>query len=647
MQKKEKNVRYLPHLLIVAFVFILYANTLTNDYALDDLLTIKGNAFTAKGFAGIGDIFSYDSFTGFFGKQKKLVAGGRYRPLSIASFAVEYGLFGGFRPAISHFLNIVFYALTALILFIILKQLIRPEKNKHKPWYITIPFITTLLFLAHPIHTEVVANIKGRDEIFALLFSLLALKFTIDSFDGKKMLNALGAAFFFFLGLLSKENTITFLFVIPATVYFFTGKSWKQNLQSALPLVGAAILFIYIRFLVLGYFNSSDVPAELLNNPFLGASGSQKAGVIILTLGVYLRLLFFPHPLTHDYNPYQIPLVPLTDARVIISLVLYLVLIILAIVLIRKKHPVSYGILVFLSTLFIVSNIVFPVGTFMNERFLYMPSLGFALIGGWFFTEIVPGWIKKEKESTYVVSATIGLILIFFSVKTIARNPVWKDDFTLFTTDVKVSVNSTKCNTSAGGKFYEKAQVDTDSATKAEDFDRSLAYLGRALEIYPGNKNALLLLGNVYGVYQKDYKKAIKQYLQVIHLEGYNDDALRNTLIMLERIDNTRETDYKISVCRSLYVMDPQNARVNALLGNLYGQFKGNFDSAVIFLERSVSLAPEEISAYKDLGVIYGMRKDYENALRVFRKASEVAPGDQQIQQNLAITYQLLSRKGK
>ena len=48
-----------------------------------------------------------------------------------------------------------------------------------------------------------------------------------------------------------------------------------------------------------------------------------------------------------------------------------------------------------------------------------------------------------------------------------------------------------------------------------------------------------------------------------------------------------------------------------------------------------VSLAPEEISAYKDLGVIYGMRKDYENALRVFKTASEVAPGDQQIQQNL------------
>src|ERR1039457_1130018 len=167
--------KYLPLMIIVVFTFILYANTFTNDYALDDLIVINGNAFTKKGFSGLGEIFSYDSFTGFFGKQKKLVAGGRYRPLSMATFAIEYGFFKDFKPGFSHFLNVLFYAITGILLFLILSRLIKPQKNKLKQWHLGIPFIATLLFLAHPLHTEVVANIKGRDEIFALMFSLLTV----------------------------------------------------------------------------------------------------------------------------------------------------------------------------------------------------------------------------------------------------------------------------------------------------------------------------------------------------------------------------------------------------------------------------------------------------------------------------------------
>ena len=74
------------YILILVMSFLLYGNTISFDYALDDLIVIRNNSFTQKGFRGIKEIFSYDSFTGFYGKEKKLVEGGRYRPLSIASF---------------------------------------------------------------------------------------------------------------------------------------------------------------------------------------------------------------------------------------------------------------------------------------------------------------------------------------------------------------------------------------------------------------------------------------------------------------------------------------------------------------------------------------------------------------------------------
>ena len=156
---KNSYQKYLPHLLIFVFAFLLYGNTLTHDYTLDDLIVIKDNSFTKKGFSGIKEIFSYDSFTGFFGTEKKLVAGGRYRPLSIATFAVEYAVMGGLNPFLSHLINVLLYALTGSIILILLNRLFKSPTGK--PWYLSLAFIATVLFMAHPIHTEVVANIKG------------------------------------------------------------------------------------------------------------------------------------------------------------------------------------------------------------------------------------------------------------------------------------------------------------------------------------------------------------------------------------------------------------------------------------------------------------------------------------------------------
>lgn len=642
MQNKGPFVKYMPLLIIVAFTFILYANTFTNDYALDDLLVINGNAFTKKGFSGIKEIFSYDSFTGFFGKQKKLVAGGRYRPLSMASFAIEYGVLKGFKPGFSHFLNVLFYAITGILLFVVLSKLIKPLKNKHKKWYLGIPFIATLLFIAHPVHTEVVANIKGRDEIFAFFFSLLALWLILLYYDKKKMWFMVLAALSFFLGLLSKENTIMFLAIIPLTLYFFSTMPLKKILVSVIPLSVAALLFIYIRFLVLGYLNSSNLPRELLNNPFLNATTSQRYGTILYTLGLYIKLLFFPHPLTHDYNPYQVPLVGMTDIKALFPLVIYIGLICLAFRFYRKKHMISYGILFYLITLFIVSNIIFTVGTFMNERFIYMPSLGFVLIVAWFFVSILPKLLKNASLYQYVAATALFLILSLCTVKTMARNKVWQDDFTLFTTDVKTSVNSTKCNTSAGGKYMEKARNEQDTTLKNKDFRTSLIYLNKAIQIYPGNKNCLLLTGNVYALYQKDYKGAIDLFLKVITLDGYNEIAYNNTLSVLGNIDNAKETNYKIGVCGELLKVNPDNSNLNYILGELYGQFKGNIDTAEYFFKRSVALSPENAEPYKDLGVIYGMKKEYDKAIQALKKAAELDPKDLQVQKNLAITYKLI-----
>lgn len=128
--------------LIAVVCFALYANTLGNEYALDDAIAITSNSFTKNGFSGIPDLFKYDTFTGFFGTTKELVAGGRYRPLSLVTFAIEWQLFGE-NPGVSHFINILLYALTGMILWQLLMRFRAEESNV---WFLSLPLVVVLLF---------------------------------------------------------------------------------------------------------------------------------------------------------------------------------------------------------------------------------------------------------------------------------------------------------------------------------------------------------------------------------------------------------------------------------------------------------------------------------------------------------------------
>ena len=146
--------------LIFAFAFLLYANTLTHEYTQDDAIVIYDNMFTTKGFEGIPGILQYDTFYGFFKTEgkAKLVAGGRYRPLSLVMFAAEVGLFGQ-SPFVGHLVSVLLYGLLGVVLYLVLLKLFSYRETV--PYPAMIAFITTLLFVAHPVHTEVVANIKG------------------------------------------------------------------------------------------------------------------------------------------------------------------------------------------------------------------------------------------------------------------------------------------------------------------------------------------------------------------------------------------------------------------------------------------------------------------------------------------------------
>jgi tetratricopeptide (TPR) repeat protein len=176
----------------------------------------------------------------------------------------------------------------------------------------------------------------------------------------------------------------------------------------------------------------------------------------VVTLGWYLKLLVWPHPLTHDYYPYQVPKVGWSDWRALLSLALYAAMGIVALLNLRKRRVPAYAIAFFLITLSIVSNLFVSVGTFMNERFVYTPSVAFCLLGGWFFARYLPKLLKSEGDGASILGTGLFVLAAAtFAWLTLTRVPDWENKLTLNTSAVKNSPNSARAHC-----FYAVALYD-------------------------------------------------------------------------------------------------------------------------------------------------------------------------------------------
>jgi len=503
-----------------AIAFALYAQCLNYGYVLDDKIVLSGNTFTKKGFGGIIELFSTDSFQGYFGEQKDLVQGGRYRPLSLVTFAIEHQ-FLGLNSSVSHIINVLLYGLCAFLIFTTLRRLFK-EKASGVKIFFGMSFLATFVFLVHPIHTEAVANIKGRDEIMSCLFSILALNSAIKYFDSKKILHLITMSILYLLGIFSKENTITFLAVIPFAIILFRsgekpnfknktiGAAFKnisktaldkRNLLIVAALLISSIIYLFIRFKVMGFLMNSNPSNDIMNNPFSGMDGGQRLATIMYTLFVYLKLSFVPIELTHDYYPYHIPVSKFSDTIVLISIFLNALLIAAMVYFLNKNRWITFGIAFYFICLSIVSNVVIDVGTFMNERFIFTASLGLCIL----LVAILKILNQKisNGEKSWLPLVILMPIVFLYAFKTIDRVPVWESELALNTAAIKVSKNSARANSFMATALFNKYKTNVNNADKKALLEQAKPYADKAVEIHPTYLNGNLMRA---GIAAEQYK---------------------------------------------------------------------------------------------------------------------------------------------
>ena len=515
-----KNSGSSAGIILFLVAFFLYLPSVRYGYVLDDKIVFTQNSFVKMGFGGIYKILSTESFAGFFNEQKDILIGGRYRPLSLITFAMEQGV-AGQNPALGHFINVLLYSLLGWLIYHTLRKILPSAPSGQ--WAMGTAFLTALLYLLHPIHSEAVANIKGRDEILAALFSIGSLYASWEYVQQKKWRWNLQAGVWLFLGLLAKENALTFVAVIPLTLYFFAKKDLRGLLQNLGVLLAAAAIYLLMRYWAVGHLLSGgETVANLLNDPYVGLSWAKKYASIVLALGWYLRLMLFPHPLTHDYYPFQIPVVSWGDWRVILSLLAYGALAVVAVIGWRSKSVAAYCVLFFLLTLSMVSNLFFNIGTTLNERFVFLPSLGFSLAIAWLLMRWMPEKMQKIPENWYALGGGILVVLLGgYFLKTEMRLPDWQDEYHLNQAAYKNSPNSARANLFMGvaifNRDYPAAQTPQE---KLALLNTITPMVDRALQIIPSYNNAQDFKAGLAGerfVLDQQLTPLLQTYFDVIH----------------------------------------------------------------------------------------------------------------------------------
>lgn len=697
---------FIKHKLALAIIFlsciVLYSNTISHDYALDDQLAIYDNSFVKKGFDGIYDLLTNDAFVGFFGERgSKLISGGRYRPLSFITFAIEWQFFER-APMVSHIVNIILYGLLCMSIYLFLVWFFKPNKDLDSKYRFiwSLPFVATMLYAFHPIHTEVVANIKGRDEILSMLFSMLSLIYFFQ-FKIKTAPAYLNLFILFFLALMSKENAITFLAIFPIVDLIKNGKSGlKANLTSYLFILNAVIVFLLLR----SYFTSSGLAAvtqEILNNPFVRANSSEKWGTIFYSFYRYFALLIFPHPLTHDYYFNQIPYRKLSDPIVLASFVGILGLIFATIKSWKNHKNISFSILFFVMTFSIVSNIFFTVGIIMNERFVFVSSLGFCII----LASLLLRFRDKFKP---IIHGVLILILLCYSIKTISRNFDWKNNTTLFTADYTTSNQSAKVSTALGGVLMERANEvqKKDSNLYKMYVDSSIRVLEHAMRIYPENSQSILLYGNSMYAKNKNIDEAINIYREAIkyrpggyfdalynvgvlfYNQGKMDSALKYTELAYKAKPDHIETkdmlaklyakfgrssdaiqlsggnasslselainakdggNYQeaISLANQALAANPNDAKANYVIGICYARFMNRIPEGIPYLEKAIEGDKNNGYWMEDLAVAYGMSGQIKKTIPILERVIELRPNEPAAYRNLATSYMNLGQGDK
>ena len=589
--------------ILIAVSILVYANTRNNGYVLDDSAVIQQNTFVARGLEAIPTILSTPYHEGFVrnATNDTTATNDLYRPLSLVMFAAERQFFGE-TPEPGHIINIILFSVCVVLLFLFLDMLLSGKET----W---IAFIASMLFALHPVHTEVVANIKSADELLCFIFAFYTLVLFIKYVQSGKNYLLIAGAFSFFLSLLSKETSICFLGVIPLVVFFYINENKKRSIYLFLASLATAIIYLGIRFSVLRAYNADAAGhINFIDNELVGApSIMSKMATIILIMGYYVKLLFIPYPLSCNYSFNTIPFVNFGNVWVWLSLVIYFSLAFFGVrrLIKNKKDPYAFGILFFLITIALFSNILFLIGTTMADRFLFFPSVGFCLVIALFLWKLFVKndgsgqvFLKKSKIWYIVIP-----VFIIYAVLTVRRNPDWESNYTLFKADLNKYPQNAWLWSAQATVLTSIINQDGDSVEKKRIIQEGISDYQKSISIYPSLFKVHNQLGNVY--------QSTRKF-------------------------DSAEAEMKVAMKLAPELPDP----ISDLGSVFYAEKK--YPEAIEYFKKALVINPRYVGILNNLAISYYKNNEFDSSILTSKKALQIDPENNLAKQVLSLGYQAL-----
>lgn len=665
-KQSQANQRFFSRnrlsVILFCLTFVVFGNSIYNEYALDDeFYTAGSNKLTQKGLKGIPEIFSTRTFSNNDG------SGYSYRPAALTSFAIEIQLFGE-KARTSHFINVLIYAFTLILLFSILKRWFKNQGD----WF---SFFVCLIFLVHPIHTEVVANIKCRDELLAFFFVLVTIRLVWMHLETNKpwLWPLMGLAFL--LAVLSKTSIAAFFLLIPISVWYFADLSWKKAASYILPMIGAVL---FVKFVLLTRIPEMSRTLQGFENPVGSMTYSQQSATAAYAMGRYLYLMFIPFPLIFYYGLNEVPVCTWSSPIVILSAIAHLALIGWMIVELKKKSVIGFGILMYGANLILFSNLIAPAPGIMAERFAYSASLGFIIVVVTLlfrFTKVDPASFSWKAPNYSLVRNVLLLLVVLFGIRSIVRNEAWQDKETLYRNDVELAPESAKINmllasylSSQGAQMsfesqrhmqqaqqlmqqgqQQAAAIQQDSARIVRDqsyaiFREARQYYLQATTVFPDYYTAWSNLGTAY-YFTHEYRGGIPFFKKAIEINPGYAEAYFNLGMSYEQIARTK-TDTNLALLDSSFYFFEQgllhdSSYVNSAeqLSRIIFTYRKDSAMALHVLNEAAKDNPLSDVPWNAMSSIFFQSKDTASGLLALETAARLNPDNFNRLANLANYY--------
>jgi len=476
----------------VVWIFILigllvYGLSLFNGFVWDDEEQIVNNVFVHS-VKNIPLLFQSSTFnTGGAGVS----AGTYYRPLMMTFFSFVYQLFGP-NPFFFHLFQLFFHILTAILVYLMFKHFFKEMTA----------FFMAIIFLVHPAGVESVAYISAVQDIFYVLFGILAFYIVIKNRAKFEFKNIFLINTLLFLSLLSKETAILFFIIIFIYQLIFDRKFIFENLIFFMMTVG---IYALLRFALAGVFFT-----PYHNAPIVQLSLWQRIMMIPAIFFYYFKLFFYPL----DLAVMQHWVIRTLDFRMLLG---SLSAGILALLLWKKRFNRNF---IFFFLWFIITIFpylqIFPLDMTVAERWFYLPVVG--LLG-------MMGAVWSKSGNKLVIMGVI--IIAIFSIRSFFRTMDWKNGLTLYGRDIKISKGAFDLENNYGVELF-----------RAGDYQEAKVHFLKSTELAPYWWTNWNNLGAVYEQ-EKNYQKALEYYQKSIDNGQYYlaYENMAKILVLQEKVN--------------------------------------------------------------------------------------------------------------